>query len=308
MAIELNTPDVGLLGEVVRALREWQDDALPLQLHPGDVGWFWRFGPEATAAAVRTWSRDGRILAIGLLDGADLLRMTVAPQVRGDEGLARQVVADLSEPERDVLPAGRVSVETPDGIRVRDLLSELGWSAGEPWTPLRRDLAEPVEEPPLRPEVIGPEGGPQYAAVQRSAFGSTRFTDERWHAMAAGLPFADARCLLARDDAGAAVAAVTVWSAGPGKPGLIEPMGVHADHRGRGYGRAICVAARGPAPGHGVVGCARLHPERAGRRRRDLRIGRFPGASGAARPNPRCLTQRAGTALAKPASVVRPRG
>ena len=29
----------------------------------------------------------------------------------------------------------------------------------------------------------------------------------------------------------------------PGRPGLLEPMGVHAEHRGRGYGRAICLAA-----------------------------------------------------------------
>lgn len=36
---------------------------------------------------------------------------------------------------------------------------------------------------------------------------------------------------------------VTVWSAGPGKPGILEPMGVHDDHRGHGYGRAISVAA-----------------------------------------------------------------
>ena len=61
--------------------------------------------------------------------------------------------------------------------------------------------------------------------------------------MAAGLPFTDARCLLIYDDEGVAVAAVTVWSAGPGRPGLIEPLGVHAEHRGRGYGLAICVAA-----------------------------------------------------------------
>jgi len=39
-----------------------------MQLHPGDLGWFWRFGAEATAAAVRTSSRDGQILAVGLLD------------------------------------------------------------------------------------------------------------------------------------------------------------------------------------------------------------------------------------------------
>src|SRR5436305_974719 len=64
-----------------------------------------------------------------------------------------------------------------------------------------------------------------------------------WRAMAAGLPYADARCLVAYDDLGTAVAAVTVWSAGPGRPGLLEPMGVHREHRGHGYGTAITVAA-----------------------------------------------------------------
>jgi ribosomal protein S18 acetylase RimI-like enzyme len=82
-----------------------------------------------------------------------------------------------------------------------------------------------------------------FATVQRAAFDGSRFTDERWHAMAAGLPYADARCLVAYDDQGNAVAAVTVWSAGPGKPGLLEPMGVHREHRGHGYGKAISVAA-----------------------------------------------------------------
>jgi GNAT superfamily N-acetyltransferase len=37
--------------------------------------------------------------------------------------------------------------------------------------------------------------------------------------------------------------ASAVVSAGPGKPGLLEPMGVHQDHRGHGHGTAICVAA-----------------------------------------------------------------
>jgi ribosomal protein S18 acetylase RimI-like enzyme len=39
------------------------------------------------------------------------------------------------------------------------------------------------------------------------------------------------------------VAAATVWSAGAGKPGLLEPLGVHREHRGHGYGRAITLAA-----------------------------------------------------------------
>ncbi|PZS36313.1 MAG: GNAT family N-acetyltransferase, partial [Pseudonocardiales bacterium] len=195
--------------------------------------------------AVRTWSRDGQILAIGFLDGPQVLRMTVAPQVWREEELAHQVVADVSEPRRGVLPAGKVSVEAPDDTRVQDLLSDVGWSAGEPWTPLRRDLTGQVEQTGLRIEVIGSGQESEFTAVHRSAWGSPRFTDELWRVMAAGLPYTDARCLLAYDDRGNAVAGVTLWSAGPGKPGLIEPLGVHAAHRGRGYATAICVAAAG---------------------------------------------------------------
>jgi len=245
VAIELSTPDVGQLGDVISALRSWQHDGSPMQLHPGDLGWNWRFGAEATAAALRIWSRGGQFLAIGFLDGPQVLRMTVAPQVWREEELAHQVVADVSEPRRGVLPAGKVSVEAPDDTRVQDLLSDVGWSAGEPWTPLRRDLTGQVEQTGLRIEVIGSGQESEFTAVHRSAWGSPRFTDELWRVMAAGLPYTDARCLLAYDDRGNAVAGVTLWSAGPGKPGLIEPLGVHAAHRGRGYATAICVAAAG---------------------------------------------------------------
>lgn len=129
------------------------------------------------------------------------------------------------------------------GSLVQDLLFEGGWNADEPWTPLRCDLTEPVEKPGMRIEVVGPERAHMWTAVQRASFDRSTFTEERWHAMAAGLPYADARCLVAYDNRGHAVAAVTVWSAGLQKPGLLEPMGVHREHRGHGYGKAITVAA-----------------------------------------------------------------
>jgi GNAT superfamily N-acetyltransferase len=243
MAIVLGKPGVDGLSEAVGVLREWQYDGAPMQLHPGDLGWFWRFGAEATAAAVRTWRRDGRILAVGLLDDHRLLRLTIAPDTRRDEELARQLAADVTDPERGVLKKGKAYVESPVGALVKDLLFEDGWNTDEPWTPLRRDLTEPVTDPGLRVEVIGPDRAHVRAVVQRASFDGSTFTQERWHAMAAGLPYADARCLVAHDDQGTAVAAVTVWSAGPGKPGLLEPMGVHRDHRGHGYGTAITIAA-----------------------------------------------------------------
>ena len=238
----LGKPGVDGLSEALGALREWQYEGAPMQLHPGDLGWFWRSGAEATAAAVRTWRRDGQILAVGLLDGPGLLRLTIAPDAQQEEELALQLVADVTSPERGVLPEGKANIEAPMGALIQELLSEEGWNTDEPWTPLRRDLTKPVKGPGVRIEVAGPEQAHAFAAVLRSAFGSS-FTDERWHAMASGSQYADARSLVAYDDQGSATAVVTVWSAGPGRPGLLEPMGVHREHRRQGYGEAITLAA-----------------------------------------------------------------
>lgn len=243
MAIEVGVPSRDGLGEAAEALREWQYDEAPVPLHPGDLGWFWRFGAEATAAAVRTWSRDGRLLGIGLLDEPTVLRLAIAPQAHGDEELAHVLVGDLADPARGVLPSGTVYVEARAGAAVRDLMSARGWECDEPWAPLRRDLGPHVPDPGIRIEVIGPRRVAERVAVQRAAFDRSTFTEERWLTMAAGPPYADARCLVGYDEEDVAVAAVTVWSAGPGRPGLLEPMGVHRDHRGQGHGRAITLAA-----------------------------------------------------------------
>lgn len=227
------------------SLRVWQSDEGPIQLHPGDVGWFWRFGADATAAAVRTWSREGRTLAVGLLDEPTVLRLAIAPDALQDEELSARLVDDLGDPARGVLVEGKVAVEAPRGALVRDLLGGAGWQGDEPWTQLRRDLSEPVGQSVLRIEVTTPEEAHVRSAVQRAAFQRSTFTDERWRAMASGPAYADARCLVGHDEQGAAVAAVTVWSAGDGRPGLLEPMGVHSEHRGRGLGRAMTLAAAG---------------------------------------------------------------
>ena len=84
------------------------------------------------------WRRDGQILAAGMADGEDgLIRMAIAPSVDDDEGFATQLLADLSDPGRGVLPAcgGR---RGPIRYRVPRLLHRCGWLADEPWTPLRR--------------------------------------------------------------------------------------------------------------------------------------------------------------------------
>lgn len=70
-----------------------------------------------------------------------------------------------------------------------------------------------------------------------------RYFGEGFRTMAVGPFYAFARSLAAFDKHDNAVAVATVWSAGPGRPGPLEPMGVHRDHQGHGYGVAITRAA-----------------------------------------------------------------
>ena len=243
VAIELERPEVSGLADVVEALRAWQVEGDPVQLHPGDLGWFWRWGDDVTAASVRVWRRDGRIVAMGLQDESTVLRMAFAPSDRSDDELLQRVADDLQVASRGVLPDGPVSVELPPGAPLRDVLQGLGWVEGEAWTPLVRDLTGPVDVSGLRVEVITADRASVRTAVQRAAFDKSTFTDERWQDVAAGPAYADARCLVLSDEREAAVAAATVWSAGAGRPGLVEPLGVHRDHRGRGHGRSVTLAA-----------------------------------------------------------------
>jgi GNAT superfamily N-acetyltransferase len=243
--VRMGEVGLGQLDAVVDALRGWQHDGASVPLHPGDIGWNWRFGAPATAMALRTWTQNGEILAVGMLDAPGVLRLAIAPDSQDREDLARQMGGDLSDPHGAVLPSGEAVVEARFGGPLRALLLDAGWSADEPWTPLRRDLSGPVEACRMRVEVVGPQEAEIRAAVQRAAFEGSTFTAAHWQAMAAGSPYADARCLLAYCERGTAVATATVWSSGPSRPGLLEPVGVHRDHRLRGYGRAIGLAAAG---------------------------------------------------------------
>jgi GNAT superfamily N-acetyltransferase len=225
------------LPEVTEAVAAWQQEGAPVQLHPGDLGWYWRFGAEQLGRALRVWRRDEQILAVGLVEGSELVRMAIAPSVDRDEELAEQLLADLSEDPQITL------VEARFGAAFRALLDERGWSVDEPWTPLRRGLADPVEDCGLLVETVAPYDVEARVVVQRAAFPGSTFTAESWHTMAAAPPYRRARCLVGYDGDRTAVAGVTVWSAGPGRPGLLEPLGVHQDHRGHGYGTAISVAA-----------------------------------------------------------------
>lgn len=264
----LQSGTAAMLEEVVDAVTSWQQDGVPVQVHPGDLGWNWRFGAKAVSDVVRVWRRDGQILAAGMVDDeCGLIRMAIAPTVSDDATFASQLLADLSDPGRGVLPATQGSVEARFGVAFRALLRRSGWVADESWTPLRRDLTEVIEDCGLRIEAIDTHNVrdrvvQDRVAVHRASFPNSTFTLDRWRVMAASPAYRRARCLVAYDDDDNAVAAATVWSAGPRRPGLIEPLGAHRDHRGHGHGRAVTVAAAAALRGMGSSSVTVCTPSR----------------------------------------------
>jgi GNAT superfamily N-acetyltransferase len=242
-ATSCTTPAAAELPEITAILAAWQPPGGAVsQLHPGDLGWFRRFGPDHAAGAVRRWTRDGTTLAIGLLDEPDLLRLAFAPDALADHYLAGRVAADLAG-----LPE-IAYVDPPMEAVLREYLGD--WVPDQPWVPLHRDLTDPVADTSLAVELVTEETAAERVAVQRASFDGSTFTVERWHAMTDARPYD----LLGRDRQGHGVAAVTVWTAGAGRPGIIEPLGVHRDHRGHGYGRDITLAAAAALRAAGASG------------------------------------------------------
>ncbi|QIK67077.1 GNAT family N-acetyltransferase [Nocardioides sp. HDW12B] len=256
MDVVLTIPAPGELHAVAAHLDAWQTDRGPVHLHPGDLGWYSMRGAERTAADLRVWSRHGRPVAVGLLDGPDgLLRLALDPDAREDQDVAEAIADDVVDADRDVLPGGEAVVEARGATLLAQALRARGWQDDEPWTPLHRDLAEAVTDTRasgsgVRVEVAGADLAHAWTAVHWSAFRGSPLSESRhrevvdwWRTMTDG-PFAErGRTLVALDADDAAVAVAGVWSAGTGRPGLVEPMGVHRDHRGKGHGAAVCVAA-----------------------------------------------------------------
>ncbi|WP_369745915.1 GNAT family N-acetyltransferase [Paenarthrobacter sp. AMU7] len=242
----MNMPDASRLAQLGDTLARWQVDGGPVHLHPGDLGWYSRLGPDETASAIRIWADGATPAAIGLLDGPQLLRLAIDPTRRDDAGLARRIADSIEDPEVGVFASGQATVEARGASALTRILGQRGWQEDEPWIPLRLDLSAPVQPTCTLIETIDEDRAGEWVGVHWSAFRGTPLDDvvrqtlvNRWLAMTAG-PFAGtSRNLVAFDAQGRAVAVTTVWSAGPGRPGLIEPMGVHRDHRGRGYGVEI---------------------------------------------------------------------
>lgn len=244
MTVTVETPTLNDLAEVVATLGEWQHSSGPVQLHPGDLGWFSLRGAAVLASRLRVWRRNEAMIALGLLDEPDLLRMAIAPEIDADRSIAARIVTDLDSSAAGVLPPGSVAVEARAGEALGERLRHHGWQQADPWVPLRElteEMPDAAAELGLSVEVVDDANAADWFAVHASAFDGAGGV--YWEPLRHSIPFQHGELLLARDGTGAAVGCIGLWSAGPDRPGLIEPLGVHQDHRRRGYGRALNLAA-----------------------------------------------------------------
>lgn len=84
MGFTVQQATVAMLEEVVDVVGSWQHDGLPVHVHPGDLGWLWRFGAQQVVDGLWLWRSDGRLVAVGMVDGAEgLIRMGHLSRGRG---------------------------------------------------------------------------------------------------------------------------------------------------------------------------------------------------------------------------------
>lgn len=250
------TPTTTDLPDIIDTVTSWQREGLPIQVHPGDLGWYQRFGAEALASARRVWTVGDEPAAVGFLDESELIRMAISPDHADDRALAEAILADLNEDLTELLPAGTGIVEARFGSALQHTLTEAEWGSDEPWTTLHRDLSEPIPPVTLWIETVDPDRADNRIAdriaVESSAFPGSSLTADRWQSMADGHAYKQAKCLVGFTADGAPAGAATVWSAGAGRPGIIEPLGVHSDHRGHGFGVEMTLAAATALRGTGA--------------------------------------------------------
>jgi GNAT superfamily N-acetyltransferase len=241
--------------EQIEILNRWAPrHAAVLGLHSGDVGWRLRLDDsdlDDTLVVVR--DRDEPVAVIHV--EPDLIR----PVVRADRSDDWELAETLGEIATSTATTQRVSSDAASHGAYRCWLSRHGWVLeSDAWAVLYRPLSssDGAYDDPLCSTLASDTDIADRVAVQYAAFEHSTFTVSRWHQMAAG-PGYDARLdLLRRDATGVPVSAATGWSAGPGRTGILEPVGTHRDHVGAGHGRAVTMAVIAALARSGASGVA----------------------------------------------------
>jgi len=241
---------------MVAALQDWaRPDCYAAGFHVGDLGWHLRLDDDQVEGSILCVEDGAEIVATGIVEGSHSLYSAIKPGRLYDVQLA-EALTELV----DAAPSTHeIHVEAAPQSAFRSVLSGRGWLIDPAaWVVLYRNLtaADAVPADELASPLTSESDIADRVVIQRSAFKGSTFTVRRWHQMAASPGYDAALDLIRRNEAGQAVAAATGWSAGPGKCGILEPVGTHADHIGAGHGRAVTsgvIAALAQAGASGVA-------------------------------------------------------
>lgn len=228
-------------------------------LHVGDLGWHLRMDDRDLDGTVVAVLVDGQLVAAGLYE-PDGVRLAIRPD-RVNDRVVAEAIADLAE----TTAAEDAFADVPTSPLVDDILRDRGWRTDpHAWAILYRPLtaadAEPAE-PPGVTTLKTEQDVADRVAVQFAAFTGSTFTVARWHQMASSPAHDPALEFLARTAEDEPAAGATAWSAGPGRAGILEPVGTHPDHRRQGHGRAVSLAAVAALARAGASGVGVQTPE-----------------------------------------------
>jgi ribosomal protein S18 acetylase RimI-like enzyme len=263
MTITIERGGRALARTAISALSDWAPRHSPATtLHAGDVGWHLRLDDADLDGIVAVARDDSDVVAVAVVE-PDGMRATHRPD-RSDDGSLAAALGDLAQSLASASPSARAPCagtefvcDVPQHSAIRAWLVEAGWDLDPaPWALLYRPLSADDAEVGARlaASVSTEQDIEDRVAVQFNAFTSSTFTVSRWRQMAAGPGYRRDLDLLRRDESGTAVAGATAWTAGPGRVGILEPVGAHRDHAGRGHGSAVTLAAIGALARSGASG------------------------------------------------------
>ncbi|MEJ7839583.1 MAG: GNAT family N-acetyltransferase [Thermomicrobiales bacterium] len=202
----------------------------------GDLGWALRHGLEEASKQLRIIrTKDNDIGAIGTLESATAIWLSIDPSRLMDFDLAEAI-------GESAVAAGFAEVSTASTpALVRRALAARGYAIDPlPWVHLWKSLTDDdIRDQPNVYSTMNPDLIERRIAVNVSAFENSTFSRAKWESMARGPSFVPQLDLVALNEEGQGVSALTAWLPGPDACGVIEPMGTHADHRRQGHGLRV---------------------------------------------------------------------
>ena len=231
----------GDIEEMDGVLRAWEPvGGVAAGFQSGDLGWELREGAVQLAARLRCWRDDaGNVGALGIMEGPAALWLSIDPARLMDLELAEAIA-------HHAMTAHLTSVSPPaTPAVVRASLGRRGYSAApDPWLFFWKPLTDAdmidvpgvfaTSTPLLRAERI---------RVQQLASDDHAFGMEQWQRIASGPAFRPELDLMAVNDAGEGVSALTAWLPGPRKCGIIKAVGTHPAFRRQGHARRVLQAS-----------------------------------------------------------------